>query len=49
MTDIEMIKVVQDYIFQEKGVRVTINQPSSLNDLMLLTKAYNVALQNLKN
>lgn len=49
MTDLEMIKVVQDYIFEEKGVRVTINQPDNLHRLMLLKHAYSIALQNLKN
>ena len=44
-----MIKVVQDYIFQEKGVKVNINQPDNLNRLILLQQAYYIAFQNLKN
>jgi len=47
MSDLEMIKVVEDYIFKMKGVKVIINQPDNLHRLMLLQQAYEIAKENI--
>lgn len=43
---IEMIKEVEDYIFEKKGVKVKINIPFDAYNKHLLQIAYNVAIQN---
>lgn len=47
MNDLEMIKIVEDYIFKCKGVKITINQPDNLTRTMLLIQAYNIAKENI--
>ncbi len=41
--DVEMLAVIELYIFEKKGVSVSINRPNNIIDLQLMNMAYDTA------